>query len=222
MKCISVSVSFCLGVCALIVLVTSLFLSACKGQANPSEERRVGGPCQDCEALLDFKVLGLHPAALDTIPGFEIYDPKLKITGRVYQKDGKTPAEDIILYIYQTNLNGIYQAGENARAWENTHGQHRTWLKTGSDGRFTFYTFRPAPYPGGSEAEHIHIYLKEPDTAPYYIDSYFFESDSLLTEERKQSFANRGGSGIIELEQREGMWIAERNIFLGLNIPDYE
>ena len=35
----------------------------------------------------------------DTIPGYEAITDKLKITGIVYQSDGVTPAENVLLYI---------------------------------------------------------------------------------------------------------------------------
>jgi protocatechuate 3,4-dioxygenase beta subunit len=64
--------------------------------------------------------------------------------------------------------------------------------------------------------------VKEPNTIPYYMDSYFFESDPKLTSEKKQSQKNRGGSGIVKLEMKDGILTANRNLILGLNIPDYD
>ena len=206
-----------IGIILLIFTIVS-----CNGQSKSYVEKNVGGPCQDCEAALDFKLLNPEPKATDTLPGFENNEPKIKITGTVFQKDGKTPAENILLYIYQTDRNGLYQPSNKPIGWEKTHGQYREWLKTGKDGKFTFYTFRPAPYPEVQEPEHIHIYVKEPNTIPYYIDSYFFESDPKLTTEKKQSQKNRGGSGIVKLEKKDGILTANRNLILGLNIPDYE
>lgn len=191
-------------------------------EVSVQEEREVGGPCEDCEALLDYKILNPEPTSTDTLPGFNQCNPKIKITGTVFQKDGTTPAEDILLYVYHVNQNGIYQAGENPIGWEERHGEHRGWLKTGNNGQFTFYTFRPVSYPDTQEPEHIHIYVKEPSTNSYYLDSYVFESDSLLTDDKKQSMKLRGGSGIIQLEMKEGIWTANRDIVLGLNIPNYD
>ncbi|TDQ25448.1 dioxygenase family protein [Tenacibaculum caenipelagi] len=204
------------------ILLLTFFIISCKGQSSSKIERKIGGPCQDCEALLDYKALNITPKSTDTLPGFNENNPKIKITGTVFQKDGKTPAENIILYIYQTDRNGIYQPSEKPISWEKTHGQYRGWLKTSNDGKFTFYTFKPAPYPKMQEPEHIHIYVKEPNATPYYIDSYFFESDPLLTEDKKQSQKKRGGSGIIKLKMKGGIWTAHRDLILGLNIPEYE
>lgn len=204
------------------ILLLTLITISCKGQSNSKRERNVGGPCEDCEALLDYKMRNITPTPIDTLPGFSEHEPKIKITGTVFQKDRKTPAENVLLYVYHVDRNGIYQPSDEPSGWEKRHGQYRGWLKTGKDGKFIFYTFRPASYPEVQEPEHIHIYVKEPNTIPYYLDNYLFESDPILTEEVKQSEKNRGGSGIVRLEKKDGMWTANRDIILGLNIPDYE
>lgn len=204
------------------ILFVVLFTFSCNGQTNSKTLKTVGGPCQDCEATMDYKVLNITPKATDTLPGFRDTEPKIKITGTVFQKDGKTPAENVLLYVYHVDRSGIYQPSDAPVGWEKTHGQHRGWLKTGRDGKFTFYTFRPAPYPEVQEPEHIHMYVKEPHTIPYYIDSYLFESDPTLTEDIKKSKKNRGGSGIVELKVKAGILTANRDLILGLNIPDYD
>ena len=204
------------------ILLLTFFTVSCKGQSNSEVDRNVGGPCQDCEALLDYEILNITPKATDTLPGFFENEPKIKITGTIFRKDGKTPAQNVLLYLYQVDRDGIYKPSNTPIGWEKRHGQYRAWLKTGKDGKFVFYTFRPAPYPEMSEPEHIHIYIKEPNTIPYYIDNYLFESDPTLTEDIKKSEKNRGGSGIVKLEKENGIWTANRNIILGLNIPNYE
>ena len=204
------------------LLLLTLIATSCKGQASEETERNVGGPCEDCEAALDYKLLNITPKSTVTLPGFSKNEPKIKITGTVLQTDGKTPAANVLLYVYHVDRTGIYQPSENPVGWEKRHGQYRGWLKTGKDGTFTFHTFRPAPYPEVQEPEHIHIYVKEPNTIPYYIDSYLFESDPTLTEKEKQSLQNRGGSGIVKLVKEGGIWTAHRDIILGMNIPDYE
>lgn len=203
------------------LLLLILITTSCKGQATTESERHVGGPCEDCEATLDYKLLDIAPKSTVTLPGYDKNEPKIKITGTVLEKDGKTPAENVLLYVYHVDRNGIYQPGKKPIGWEKRHGQYRGWLKTGKDGKFTFYTFRPAPYPEVQEPEHIHIYVKEQNTIPYYLDSYLFESEPTLTAEIRQSEKKRGGSGIVRLKKDNGIWTANRNIILGLNIPDY-
>ncbi|HAA20611.1 MAG TPA: intradiol ring-cleavage dioxygenase [Cytophagales bacterium] len=206
-----------------LILLFGWLVTACQGQpGSASAQHQVGGPCQDCEALLDFRLLAPPLTPTDTLPGYHTTEPRLKITGTVYQQDGKTPAKGIIVYVYHTNQEGIYQPGPNPVGWETRHGQYRGWMKTSAQGQFTYYTFRPAAYPNGREPEHIHIYVQEPDTNPFYLDSYYFTDDPLLTDAVRRTLPKRGGSGIVSLKEKNGHWTAHRDIILGLNIPDYE
>lgn len=208
------------------LMALSILASACKGQTNNASTeqavRIVGGGCEGCEALLEYGARALKDH--DTLPLFAENEPKLKITGTVFEKDGKTPAADVILYIYHTNRQGVYPTKGDETGWGRRHGFIRGWAKTGADGKYTFYTFRPGAYPGGSEPEHIHLTVKEPSTNEYYLDDYVFDDDPLLTaEERKKlSLRNRGGSGIVAPEMENGMLVARRDIVLGLNVPGYE
>lgn len=198
-----------------------LILNSCRGQTVEQVDKPVGGPCQDCEALLDFKLLNLNLKPIDTLPGYSAINPKLKIFGTVYRSDGKTPAENIILYIYHTNRDGIYKPSKNPIGWEKRHGQYRGWLKTNANGKYTFYSFRPSPYPDVRESEHIHIYVKEPNKIPYYIDNLLFSDDPTLKKEVIETQRKRGGSGLVKLKEENGVLIGQRDIILGLNIPNY-
>lgn len=198
-----------------------LILNSCKGQTAEHDDRLVGGPCQDCDAALDYKLLNLNLKPVDTLPGYSETNPKLKISGTVFKSDGKTPAENVILYIYHTNRDSIYEPSKNPIGWEKRHGQYRGWLKTDVNGKYTFYSFRPTPYPHARESEHIHIYIKEPNKIPYYIDNCIFLDDPYLKKEDIETQRKRGGSGLIILREKNGILIGERDIILGLNIPNY-
>ena len=80
--------------------------------------------------MLDYRFFSIQPDESDTLPGFEENKPKINITGTIFEKDGKTPADDVILYIYHADRKGIYQSGDNPKGWEKRHGQYRGWLKT--------------------------------------------------------------------------------------------
>ncbi|MEM6765535.1 MAG: intradiol ring-cleavage dioxygenase [Bacteroidota bacterium] len=179
----------------------------------------LGGPCQGCEAIYDYGQQPLSPT--DTLPGFHVYKPKLMIEGTVFQADGRSPAEGVILYVYHTNREGIYKPKEGQTGWASIHGHIRGWMQTGPDGFYRFYTFLPAPYPDGRAPAHIHITVKEPLKRAYYLDSFFFSNDPLLTPEKIATHTNRGGSGILTLVERRGIWTARRDIILGENIPNY-
>jgi protocatechuate 3,4-dioxygenase beta subunit len=205
------------------VLMMALLASFTPGQAQDGKTdagKRIGGPCEGCEAIYEYGQRKL--IATDTLPEFQTTEPKIKITGIVLKKDGKTPAGDVILYIYHTDRTGIYPTSGDEKGWDRRHGYIRGWIKTGKDGKYTFYTFRPAAYPGGTEPEHIHILVKEPGKNEYYLDEYVFDDDSLLTENERNVLENRGGSGLVKPVPGNGMLTVRRDIVLGLNIPQYE
>lgn len=201
------------------LLVLWMF-SSCNAQTKNTTSKLVGGGCEGCEAIFEYGNKNL--TSIDTLPKFQNNEPKLKITGTVFKKDGKTPAENVIIYIYHTNRNGIYETKGNVTGWARRHGFTRGWVKTGKDGKYTFYTFRPAAYPDGSEPEHIHTTVKEPDKNEYYLDDYLFDDDPILTQNIRVKLNNRGGSGIMKPIVENGILTIKRNIILGQNIPNYE
>ncbi len=200
-------------------MYTVLFSSCINSQNKQETSKTVGGPCEGCEAIYEYddKIL----TSTDTLAGFNILKPQIKISGIVYKKDGKTPAEDIILYVYHTNDKGIYPSNKASKGWERRHGTLRGWVKTDSNGSYTFYTSRPASYPNTRIPQHIHITIKEPDKNEYYISAFYFEDDPNLTDNIRNDPNPRGGSGIISLRDRSEIKEATRNIILGLNIPNY-
>jgi protocatechuate 3,4-dioxygenase, beta subunit len=203
--------------------INSFLLIGCQAQTKPvghAGERQVGGPCEGCEAIYEWGNKRLLP--VDTLPGFFESGGKLKISGTVYKKDGKTPASGVIVYIYHTGPNGVYAIRGNEQGWGRRHGYHRGWIKTGDDGSYAFYTIKPGPYPGRKDPAHIHVTIKEPEKNEYYIDDFLFENDPLLSKEEKNKPYPKGGRGIVTLYKENGISIAKRNIILGLNISNYE
>jgi len=186
----------------------------------PTLQKKVGGPCEGCEAIYEYGNGALHTA--DTLPDFSEAGPKLKISGTIYQKDGKTPAKEVILYIYHTNQQGVYPTKGDETGWGRRHGYLRGWVKTGADGRYAFYTLRPAAYPNSSNPQHIHATVKEPDKNEYWLDEFEFEDDPFLTAKQRSSRLNRGGSGIAKTVKSGEVQIIKRDIILGKNIPDYK
>ncbi len=162
----------------------------------------------------------------DTSPGWQLNGQKLHVTGTVFHNDGKTPAPNILMYYYQTDPEGkyVHKEGEVRSMPPNrlgqTHGYIRGWVKTDADGRYSIRTIRPGVYPSRTEASHIHVYVKEPDLVePYYIDNFVFNDDKLLTEQKRKRLENRGGSGVLQLVEKDGFYLGERDIILRLNIP---
>lgn len=204
----------------LFISALIMIVSSCQSQSRQAEpDQVVGGPCEGCEAVLEYGDKYLTSA--DTLPDFETTTPQLKMTGTVYEADGETPAENVILYIYHTDRNGLYVTRGDEEGWGKRHGYLRGWIKTDDTGLYTFYTFRPGAYPGGSEPEHIHITVKAPGYSEYYIDEFVFDDDPLLTAEERESLAKRGGSGIVQPSIQQNILTVNRDIILGLNIPGY-
>lgn len=197
--------------------------SSCQAKTNQLQQTStgiVGGDCDVCKGMYEGMPQQLSwqsAIASASEPG-----EKLEIGGIIYQADGRTPAPNIILYLYQTDASGYYSPAPNTTGLTRRHGHLRGWLKTNTGGEYRFTTIRPASYPNSDIPAHIHPVVKEPDKNEYYIDDYEFEDDPLLTRAQRSRRENRGGSGIIPLSKsKEGLWIGKRNIILGLNVPDY-
>ena len=187
-----------------LVIFTSLLLS-CNGQTTPNSKNTaeksgiIGGPFENGE----FLYIGMpeNIKSIDTSAGWTQKGQKLLVTGTIYKLDGKTPAPNVILYYYHTDINNV---------------------KSDANGKYAIYTVRPAPYPNTNFEAHIHPAIKEPTIdKEYYIDEFVFDDDKLLTGEKRKKLENRGGSGILRVLISGDLQIAEHNIILGLNIPNY-
>lgn len=210
----------------IFLVVVTAFLLSCNGQtpANlkvPSKKSGVvGGPFENG----DFLYIGMpeNIKSIDTSAGWSQNGQKLLITGTIYKLDGKTPAPNVILYYYHTDVNGVYAGKEGLDPRVVRHGYIRGWVKSDANGKYAIYTIRPAPYPNSNFEAHIHPAIKEPNIdKEYYIDEFVFDDDKLLTGEKRRRLENRGGSGILRLVKKGDLQIAEHNIVLGLSIPNY-
>jgi protocatechuate 3,4-dioxygenase beta subunit len=198
-----------------------LVLLTVSSNAQTKNDRIVGGGCEGCEAIFEYGNRKLN--AVDTLPDFNLPGPKMKVTGTIFKHDAKTPAKDIVLYIYHTDQSGIYPKRGDETGWAKRHGYIRGWIKTDADGRYTFYTLRPGAYPGRQNPEHIHPTVKEAGVKEYWIDEYLFDDDPILTAKERARQEGRGGKGIIKpTKDKSGMQIVKRDIILGLNVPGYE
>ncbi len=208
---------------SIIILSLTLLFSSCANSQTRNENRftLVGGPCEGCEAIFEYGDKKL--ASVDTLPDFSDKGPKIRVTGTIYQNDGKTPAEGVILYVYHTDQNGVYATKGDETGWAKRHGYIRGWVKTDKDGRYMFYTLKPGTYPGRSIPAHIHPIILEPDGKYYWLGSYHFQGDPLLTDKQIAPKSPRGGSsGLLSLRKEGNLWVGERDIILGKNVPGYE
>lgn len=196
-----------------IVLVIAAL--ACQPSSGPA--RAAAGddtPLPDCEWC------GADEAPAELGPTLRIAGPeepgeRLVITGTVYEPDGETPAEGVLLYAYHTNAEGVYPKRGDETGNGRRHGYLRGWLRTGEDGRYRIETIRPGAYPTGSEPQHVHMTVRRPGGEERWIESVHFDDDPLLTEAERRDLSGRGGSGVVDPERDEdGVWHATRDIVL--------
>jgi protocatechuate 3,4-dioxygenase beta subunit len=207
---------------ALLLPVVGPLAGGCRAAATDVQTRPkgpVGGGCEGCEAI--HAGMPERPSWRTRIAPEGEPGEAMEIGGAVYRTDAKTPAPDVILYVYHTDAEGIYPPAPGASGSARNHGRLRGWMKTGADGAYRFVTIRPASYPGRRFPAHVHAIVKEPDLNEYWIDDFHFDDDPLLTEAERAGAPKRGGSGVIRLEKREGVWVGRRDIVLGLNVPGY-
>ncbi len=194
-----------------------------KQTTNKKQERviQVGGGCEGCEAIYESPIPFEKLLHIDTLPDYFEPGPKLIVNGVIYKADRKTPASNVVMYLYHTDQKGLYSGGEKETGWGKRHGSIRGWIKTNEKGEYQFLTLKPASYPGSTIPAHIHPTVKEACCTEYYIDDYFFDDDVFLTKQERTKLTQRGGNGILQLKMKNGIYYATRNITLGLNIPAY-
>lgn len=199
-------------------------IMACEGQTTQSlpvnKNQVIGGACEGCELMY----VGMPEKifSIDSTKAWKAGKQPLVITGRVFQIDGRTPAPNVVLYYWHTNDAGLYAPDNQTPAKAKEHGRLRGWVKTDSYGRYTIKTSRPGAYPNDVIPQHIHIAIKEPELPnEYYIDLYFDDDPLYLQHKKKYGKVDRGGTEILRVVLDGTTEIAEHDIILGLNIPNY-
>ncbi|NRB82262.1 MAG: hypothetical protein HRU49_00565 [Winogradskyella sp.] len=148
----------------------------------------------------------------DTIPDFRSMVNKLKLTGTVYQSDGVTPAKDVIIFIEQPDENGDFDLRKSG---DERYVFHRSWVKTGADGKYTFYTFVPGNDRRYNQMSQIFPIIKETSKEEVQLASLLFDSDPLLTKRCRKRLVKKGGEGrILNTTAKDGLLIAEKDIVL--------
>lgn len=199
-------------------------LTSCNGQIKKEEtptknnkNKIVGGGCDGCELM--YVGMPTNIQSVDTSSAWNEKGQRLLVTGKVLKLDGITPAPNVIVYYWQTDSKGNYSKGTGK---SEKHGYVRGWVKSDKQGKYSIYTIRPGNYPNTDIEAHIHLSIKEPNIKDeYYTDNLVFSDDIKLTGTKRKKLKNRGGSGILRVLIDKDMQVAEHNIILGLNIPNY-
>lgn len=198
----------------ILLLTLSASLSSC-GQSTTNqktiEQELDCGP--DAPEECSFLNMPESVGSIMKIPADEGPE-KLKITGRIFKADGKTPYPNVLLYVYHTDAKGLYSKSGQERGVQKWHGRHHGWVKTDKEGNYMIHSIRPAQYPGNTSAAHIHAIVREPGKKPYWINDYVFNDDPFVTEGYKASQRNAGGDGVLDVQLVNGRWEGVRIIVL--------
>ena len=212
-----------------LFIATLNFLTDCNGQtkteSNQNEiktdkNKLIGGGCDGCELMY----VGMPKviSSEHTSNGWDEGKQKLILTGKVFQLDGRTPASDVVIYYWHTDDSGLYSSNDETSKQAKEHGKLRGWVKSDKSGNYKIKTSRPDAYPNDNIPQHIHLSIKEPDIInEYYADLYFDDDPLYLKHKKKYGKLDRAGTEILRIVLDGNIQIAEHNIVLGLNIPDY-
>lgn len=149
------------------------------------------------------------------IPNTDTGAEKMTISGKMYKKDSKTAYADVILYAYHTDAKGEYSKKGNEKGVQKWHGSHHGWCKTDKNGNYSIETIRPASYPNSTAPAHIHAAIKLPDNSkPFYITDFLFKDDPFLPKTISNKNSYQGGSGIIDVQKTNNVWVGKRDFFL--------
>ena len=166
--------------------------------------------------LVSFTVCAQAPQVADknapskiTIATKEEPGERLIVDGRVFGPDGKTPISGASVYVFHTDVNGVYTPDTN----DNRNSRLRGYMRSDSQGRYEFSTIKPAPYPGNRTAAHIHYVVTAPGYSEYIFE-IVFEGDPNINASMRQDAAKEGAGVSIRTLTRDqnGGWRCTQDI----------
>lgn len=206
-----------------IILLVSVFMS-CINSETKLPETALNIPANndddcddpDADVACCFRNMPASVSEIMVIAGATEPGERLLITGRVLKKDGVTPIPDVLIYAYHTDNKGYYSKTGSEKGFQKWHGKLHGWCKTGADGSYEIHTIRPASYPNSSQPAHIHAALKVSGSSnPFYIGDYIFSDDPYVKHGNPPPVSRYpGGSGVVTVEQVDGVWQGQRNIII--------
>ena len=152
-----------------------------------------------------------------TLADYDSKAEKIKLTGIIYETDGVTPANDVIVYIEQANEEGEYEIHSHN---DKNQVNHSATVKTDANGVYTFYTFVPGhtkeklAYRRTQRAQHIHIMVKEQGKEVIELPAFVFDIDWMVTKAYKKRLKKRGYDNVLTLVDNNGVLIASKDIVL--------
>jgi len=138
-------------------IFATLISSAIAGEICPPTQNDVEGPYY------------LPGAPFRTeIAGTEDVGERVTIQGEVFATDCRTPIEDALIEVWQTDASGSYY-------YKDAGYRLRGQMKTDEKGRFAFRSIRPGRYQimSGFRPAHIHIKVSHPNYTVLTTQIYF-------------------------------------------------
>jgi protocatechuate 3,4-dioxygenase beta subunit len=150
------------------------------------------------------------PARVTIVTKEEPGEP-LVVSGMVFGADGKTPLAGASVYVYHTDVKGLYNPSDN----DNRNPRLRGYMRTDAQGRYEYRTIKPAPYPGNGPPAHIHYHVN----ATGYQERVFeivFEGDPKISDEiRARAAQADSGFSIRKLTRdAQGLWRCTQDVTL--------
>ena len=130
---------------------------------------------------------------------------RLVLTGTMLRADGRTPAANVVLLAYHTNVKGIYPK----RLTSGGRGSLQGRLRTDAQGRYRIETIRPGGYPDSEAPAHIHLVVQPEGKEEFYVDEAIFDDDP-----RAKRFRDQKGFAVVKLTNSNGVWMGSHNIVL--------
>ncbi|MGB2869240.1 MAG: hypothetical protein WBD36_12370 [Bacteroidota bacterium] len=131
------------------------------------------------------------------------------VTGQVFAPDGITPLSGMRVYVYHTDARGLYNERNSGTRVPRLKGT----MVTNDEGWYEYSTIRPAPYPGGGVAAHVHYNVSGGGYQEFH-DALEFEGDQYLTDKEISESRSRGRFGSIQVltKDKGGVWRCTKDI----------
>ncbi|HZW63379.1 MAG TPA: hypothetical protein VFF15_07025 [Flavobacteriaceae bacterium] len=156
----------------------------------------------------------------DTIPDFNLAKTKIKLTGIIYEQDGKTPAKDVELSLYQKNEEGRFEALNTEEKPREI--RHKGVVKTAADGRYTFYTFMPGKALRSYDLKEIYLIVKVPGKEEVGMHPIVFDNDPLLKKSCRKKLIRKGINNIVVLQEEQGLQVGTKDIVVEGDYAEYK
>lgn len=136
---------------------------------------------------------------------------RLVVSGTVFGPDGQTPLRGVTVYVYQTDVHGLYNPDGKYGAPHRIRG----WANTDEHGRYEFRTIKPGLYPNRTSAAHIHMTVCRQDMPEWWLPEVRFEGDRLLTPDDYGASSAQGRFGNVRpLLVKDGILHCARDLRL--------